>query len=187
MLRDMLLYSTNLTAEVTGLRASQMRGLAPEGLAASGAAMTAWARARFGLKEAVLVNHSGLSDATHIAPEELVAVLRQAEPLGLPELLKPRPILDPSNHAVADPGVNVVSKTGTLDFVSGLAGYMTGPRRRLAFSIMAADPDLRARIPPDRAQRSAGRQGLDEAREGPGAGAAAPLGGALRLRPQTGI
>ena len=49
MLRDMLRYSTNLTAEVVGLRASQARGLAPGGLAASAAAMTAWARARFGL------------------------------------------------------------------------------------------------------------------------------------------
>ncbi len=149
MLREMLLYSTNLTAEVTGLRASQARGLAPQDLAASGAAMTAWVRARFGLSDAVLVNHSGLSDANRLAPAELVAVLRQAEPLGLPELLKPRPILDAERHPLAAPGGEVVSKTGTLDFVSALAGYLTGPRRRLAFAIMAADPGLRARIPPE--------------------------------------
>ena len=46
------------------------------------------------------------------------------------------------------PGVEVVSKTGTMDFVSALAGYMTG-RRRLAFAIFAADPAARARIRPE--------------------------------------
>ncbi|MFO1209167.1 MAG: D-alanyl-D-alanine carboxypeptidase/D-alanyl-D-alanine-endopeptidase [Amaricoccus sp.] len=149
VLREMLLYSTNLTAEVVGLRASQARGLAPDGLAASGAAMTAWARNRFGVRDAVLVNHSGLSDATRITPSDLVAVLQQAEALGLPELLKPRPILDPSRQPAIDPGASVVCKTGTLDFVSALAGYLTGKRRRLAFAILAADPQRRAAIPPE--------------------------------------
>ena len=78
MLRDMLRYSTNLTAEVAGLRASQARGPAPDGLAASAAAMTGWARARFGIGRAVFVNHSGLSDATRLTAAEQVAVLRQA-------------------------------------------------------------------------------------------------------------
>ena len=36
VVREMLLYSTNLTAETVGLRASQARGLAPDGLAAFG-------------------------------------------------------------------------------------------------------------------------------------------------------
>ena len=71
MLREMLLYSTNLTAEIVGLRASQARGLAPEGLRPSAAAMTGWARARFGLEGARFVNHSGLSAATEISPAEL--------------------------------------------------------------------------------------------------------------------
>ena len=84
MLREMLLYSTNLTAETVGLRASQARGLAPEGLRPSAAAMTGWARARFGLEGARFVNHSGLSAATEIAPAELASVLRQAEALACP-------------------------------------------------------------------------------------------------------
>ena len=158
MLRDMLLYSTNLTAEVVGLRASQARGLAPDGLAASGAAMTAWARTRFGIRDALLVNHSGLSDATRITPADLVAVLRQAEALGLPELLKPRPILDAGAAAARRPGASVVCKTGMLDFVSGLAGYLTGKRRRLAFAILAADTGPSRGRSRRRAGRSAGRQ-----------------------------
>ena len=41
-----------------------------------------------------------------------------------------------------------MSKTGTMNFVSGLAGYLTG-RRRMAFAILAVDPGLRARVRPD--------------------------------------
>jgi D-alanyl-D-alanine carboxypeptidase/D-alanyl-D-alanine-endopeptidase (penicillin-binding protein 4) len=44
--------------------------------------------------------------------------------------------------------VEVVSKTGTMDFISALAGYLTG-RRRLAFAIFAADPERRAGIRPE--------------------------------------
>jgi D-alanyl-D-alanine carboxypeptidase/D-alanyl-D-alanine-endopeptidase (penicillin-binding protein 4) len=149
MVRDMLRYSTNLTAEVIGLRAGQARGAAPDGLAASGAAMTAWARARFGLARAEFANHSGLSDRSAVSAAEMVAILGGAAPLGLPELLRERPILDAGREPVETGGVRVVAKTGTLNFASGLAGYMTG-RRRLAFAIFAADPALRAKVPPER-------------------------------------
>jgi D-alanyl-D-alanine carboxypeptidase/D-alanyl-D-alanine-endopeptidase (penicillin-binding protein 4) len=148
MLRDMLRYSTNLTAEVAGLQATRARAATPDGLAASGAAMTAWARARFGLGGAAFVNHSGLSDATRLTAAEQVAVLRQAEGGPLPGLLKPRPILDARRRPMQTPGVELVAKTGTMDFVSALAGYLTG-RRRLAFAIFAADPAARARIRPE--------------------------------------
>ena len=110
--------------------------------------MTAWARARFGLGGAVFVNHSGLSDATRLTATEQVAVLRQAGGGPLPGLLRMRPILDARRQPLEIPGVAVVSKTGTMDFVSALAGYLTG-RRRLAFAIFAADLPARARIRPE--------------------------------------
>jgi D-alanyl-D-alanine carboxypeptidase/D-alanyl-D-alanine-endopeptidase (penicillin-binding protein 4) len=48
--------------------------------------------------------------------------------------------------------VKVVAKTGTLNFVSGLAGYMSTPQARdIVFAIFAADVDRREAIP--RAQR----------------------------------
>ncbi|HVL21201.1 MAG TPA: D-alanyl-D-alanine carboxypeptidase, partial [Amaricoccus sp.] len=37
------------------------------------------------------------------------------------------------------------AKTGTLDFVSGLAGYILG-KRRLAFAVLIADLDRRAAL-----------------------------------------
>jgi D-alanyl-D-alanine carboxypeptidase/D-alanyl-D-alanine-endopeptidase (penicillin-binding protein 4) len=147
MLHGMLKYSTNLTAEVVGLRAGQARGFAPDGLAASAAAMTDWARTRFGLVTAEFANHSGLSGRTRISAADMAALLVQAQDLGLPTLLKPRPILDAARQPL-ETGVTVVAKTGTMDFISGLAGYMTGDRR-LAFAIFAADPARRDAIRPD--------------------------------------
>ena len=147
MMRDMLYYSTNLTAEAAGLRASQVRGLTPRGLAASASAMTAWVHARYGLERAVFVNHSGLDVATRLPASEMTEVLVQAAD-RMPALLRARPILDAQRQPVAIAGVEVVSKTGTLDFVSALAGYITG-RRQLAFAIFTADTDRRARIRPD--------------------------------------
>jgi D-alanyl-D-alanine carboxypeptidase/D-alanyl-D-alanine-endopeptidase (penicillin-binding protein 4) len=144
----MLRYSTNLTAECVGLRATQARGGAPADLAASGAAMTAWARGRYGLAATTLANHSGLSDASRLTARDMLAVLAGAADGPLPALLPERPILDAERKPVDAAGVRVVSKTGTLNFASGLAGYLLG-RRRLAFAIFAADPDRRARIPPD--------------------------------------
>ncbi|MFD1808302.1 D-alanyl-D-alanine carboxypeptidase [Gemmobacter lanyuensis] len=39
------------------------------------------------------------------------------------------------------------AKTGTLNFVSALAGYITPPGgRQMAFAIFTADPDRRARL-----------------------------------------
>lgn len=151
MLADMLGFSTNLTAEVVGLRAAQARGAAPDGTAASAAAMSGWAQARFGLAATRLVDHSGLGAASQTTAADLVALLRAGAGLGLPGLLKPRPILDAERRPVELDGVTLRAKSGTLDFASGLAGYLDG-RRRLVFAILTADPERRARITPE--QRS---------------------------------
>jgi D-alanyl-D-alanine carboxypeptidase/D-alanyl-D-alanine-endopeptidase (penicillin-binding protein 4) len=53
---------------------------------------------------------------------------------------------------VQDHAISVDAKTGTLNFVSGLAGYATTPEgEELTFAIFAADPEERAGI--SRAER----------------------------------
>ncbi|MFO1106900.1 MAG: D-alanyl-D-alanine carboxypeptidase [Amaricoccus sp.] len=147
LMRGMLFHSTNLTAEVLGLRASQVRGAAPVDLAGSAATMTEWARGRFGLlPSARFVNHSGLSDRTRLTPAEQIRVLSH-DPDRLAGLLRTRTIADGAGGTFQADGVQLVCKTGTLDFVSALAGYLEGPGpRRLAFAIFAADPEARAAI-----------------------------------------
>ncbi|MFQ8433214.1 D-alanyl-D-alanine carboxypeptidase/D-alanyl-D-alanine-endopeptidase [Amaricoccus sp. W119] len=147
LVRNMLFHSTNLTAEALGLRASQARGAAPGDLARSGAAMRDWARGHLGLERASIVNHSGLTDATRIAPGEMLRVLARAH-RPLAGLLRERRIgASPDNPGFLPSRARLLCKTGTLDFVSALAGYLTIGDRRLAFAIFAADPAARSRIP----------------------------------------
>lgn len=147
LLRGMLRYSTNLTSEVVGLAASRARGVAPGGLAASGAEMARWAAGRGLTPAAGFANHSGLSADARVTPAALAGFLRAVKGSDLPGLMPPRPILDADGDPVETRGVTVRAKTGTLDFVRGLAGYLTG-RRRLAFAILAADLGRRSALGP---------------------------------------
>ena len=62
--------------------------------------------------------------------------------------------------------LKVAAKTGTLNFVSGLGGYVTTPGGRdLAFAIFAADLPRRAGLAPgDRERPAGGREWTARAR-----------------------
>jgi serine-type D-Ala-D-Ala carboxypeptidase/endopeptidase (penicillin-binding protein 4) len=144
IVRAMLRYSTNLTAEVLGLAAAEARGAAPDGLVASARDMNAWAAARYGLEAPDLVNHSGLTDRSRISPADLLRVLTgEVGDDRLAPLLRPHPV--PAGEG-GGPEPRVVAKTGTLYFIRGLAGYLDAPGRRLAFAILAADDAARLEI-----------------------------------------
>ena len=151
LLRKMLKFSTNLTAEAVGLAASGAGTL--EG---SSAVMTTWARRRFGV-QAVFGDHSGLGPKTRISPAEMVQVMikaRQDKRLSLlHDLLKsadlPQQDGKPAAKA-AKPGsaARVSAKSGTMNFVSNLSGYVDAPGgRSLAFAIFTADLPRRAAVP----------------------------------------
>ncbi len=141
MATAMLKYSTNLTAEVLGLRATQITGVQPGSIHDSAAAMTDWLEATHGVGGARFLNHSGLTDDTRISASEMVQVLDIAAAGPLPGLLKQVNLPD-----VEKAGYRVIAKTGTLNFARGLAGYLEGrDGRRHAFAIFSADMDARAR------------------------------------------
>ncbi len=147
--RDMLRYSTNLTAEALGLTASVARGAEAQTLAASGRAMSDWAEARLGMSSA-LVDHSGLGDSSRIAAGEMVKGLLAAQRgearfRALRAILRDIPMTDSQGEPLANPPAQILAKTGTLNFVSGLAGYLqTTGGADLAFAIFTADLDRRA-------------------------------------------
>lgn len=161
ILRDMLRYSTNLTAEMVGLAASQARGARPGSLAASAAAMNDWAGSTLALTEPALVDHSGLGDRSRLAAADMVAALVGARRQGmLPDLLRAFPMKDANGRTAASHPVKVNAKTGTLNFVSGLAGYMARDTGKpLAFAIFAADAQRRDSIPRAERERPEGAQG----------------------------
>lgn len=141
LLRDMLKHSTNLTAEAVGLRTSGAGSLR-----ASAGAMADWAAARHGVKGRLL-DHSGLGGGSRVSAAALVRLLVAESGGALPGLLKDYAPRDAEGAVVKNSAARVLVKTGTLNFVSSLAGYILPPGGRpLAFAILTADTDRRARL-----------------------------------------
>jgi D-alanyl-D-alanine carboxypeptidase/D-alanyl-D-alanine-endopeptidase (penicillin-binding protein 4) len=151
--REMLEYSTNITAEVLGLTAS---GAAT--LPASAAVLNGYAASRFGAGGIRLVDHSGLGEASRVTAEDMVAVLVGSGPKGpLMPILKPIPIRDARGRPVKDHPLKIRAKTGTLNFVSALTGYLVAPGGRvLAFAILTGDVRRRAKLAEDDQDRPQG-------------------------------
>ncbi|MET4101187.1 D-alanyl-D-alanine carboxypeptidase/D-alanyl-D-alanine-endopeptidase (penicillin-binding protein 4) [Roseovarius sp. MBR-78] len=161
ILRDMLRYSTNITAEMVGMAASAKRRGRPVTHAASAREMTGWAKATLGMAAADLRDHSGLSDRSRLSAEDMARALAAT---GRREALRPLmrevAMRDAQGRPVKGHEVKVQAKTGTLFFVSTLAGYVTPPGgRELVFAVLSASDSLRSRINPARDERPAGARG----------------------------
>ena len=160
ILRAMLRYSTNLTAEVAGTAAARTRASGVTTLADSAAVMNAWAAGVAGFApgdpEFRFANHSGLSVDNRVSPRRMVELLRalaaRPAPPGAAHPRIPGAIAGYlSDREVADKetpldygALDVVAKTGTMNYVRGLAGYIATPGgRRLAFAIFSNDLDRR--------------------------------------------
>lgn len=147
ILRDMLRYSTNLTAEMVGLAATQKRVGRVNGLQASAAEMNRWAVAALGMQAPKLVDHSGLGDASTLTALDMTRALLAVKDADFRAILKQFGFRDGKGRPVKEQAVAVDAKTGTLNFVSSLAGYMTGQDgREMAFAIFASDMGARSRI-----------------------------------------
>ncbi|OWY16190.1 D-alanyl-D-alanine carboxypeptidase/D-alanyl-D-alanine-endopeptidase [Thioclava sp. JM3] len=146
VLRAMMKYSTNITAEAVGMTVSKRLG-AGSSLMQSGQAMTQWLQQRTGARSARFTDHSGLRADAEISPQDMVAALRNlGAPMGLRSLMKPFKLRDATGRASKSQPFSVDAKTGTLNFVSTLAGYMTAPDgTELVFAIFTADLDRRRR------------------------------------------
>ena len=148
VLRGMLRFSTNLTAEAVGLTASRAISLA-----ASAAAMTAWAGASFGIT-GTLGDHSGLGSQSRITAADMMSVMLRARTTAsgpmLHPLLREMGLTGPDGKELKDSAIRSHAKSGTLNFVSCLAGYVTAsPDKQLAFAIFTADLPRRDALPMD--------------------------------------
>lgn len=160
MLAAMLRYSTNLTAEAVGMAAARADGQPARDLATSAAAMNDWAAELAGFAAGdqgfQLANHSGLSLDSRVSPRRMAEVLaafarrqpatgerRPKLPGGALELLRDYNVAAKSVK-LDYKNLDILAKTGTMDYVRGLAGYIATPSgRRLAFAIFSNDLDRR--------------------------------------------
>ena len=144
VLRDMLKFSTNLTAECVGLTASGQGSLE-----ASGKLQSDWVRARFGV-DFDMHDHSGLGGRSRVTAAGMAKVLAQAdrEKRGLKPILRDVGMKDDKGKVIKGHPVKVLAKSGTLNFVSGLAGHIVPPNgRELVFAIFSGDPERRDAVP----------------------------------------
>lgn len=150
-LKSMLLYSTNLTAEVLGLNSTLRRSRPIETLKHSASHMNEWLRYRMHATNPMMVDHSGLGGASRVTANDMVRVLTTGGLNGqLQPLLKSISMRDENYRVVKNHPARVVAKTGTLNFVSALAGYITAPdKRELVFAIFTADLDQRSELDRD--------------------------------------
>lgn len=147
MLIHMLKYSINLTAEILGVTATRKSGGDASSLTSSARHMQLWAQKKLSVGEAHFVDHSGLGDMSRITPSDLSSALHQIfrerpEFLSLLRKIKPR---DNTGKINTSSKLEIRAKTGTLNFVSSLAGYVVdGVGSPFAFTIMSQDLSRRA-------------------------------------------
>ncbi|RYH10092.1 D-alanyl-D-alanine carboxypeptidase/D-alanyl-D-alanine-endopeptidase [Tropicimonas sp. IMCC6043] len=158
IIHDMLKYSTNVTAEALGLAATGRAGAVPETLAASAGRMSGWIGEEIGSPRPALVDHSGLGGASRVSARDMVRSLVTLGPRhDIEPLMKPITMKDAKGRPVEDHPVQIRAKTGTLNFVSTLAGYATLPGgRRLAFATFVTDVPRRDAIPLEQRERPEG-------------------------------
>ena len=164
ILRNMLKYSNNLTAEMVGLAATARRKGKSVTLKGSAAEMSRWSGGALGMKRARLVDHSGLGDASRLTATDMARALVKVHRAGaLKPILKPIALRHSNGKVNKGHPIKVFAKTGTLNFVSGLAGYMLAPDgTELAFAIFAADQGKRAGIRRDDRERPQGARGWNK-------------------------
>ncbi|MDF1670319.1 MAG: D-alanyl-D-alanine carboxypeptidase/D-alanyl-D-alanine-endopeptidase [Roseovarius sp.] len=158
ILRDMLKYSNNMTAEAVGMSATAAAKGQGGTLRRSAQAMSQWANGALGMSGAKFVDHSGLGSASRVSAASMVRALAKVHRNGaLKPILKPIALRHENGKVNKGHPIKVKAKTGTLYFVSSLAGYMTAPDgTELAFAIFASNDTKRGKINRKTGQRPAG-------------------------------
>lgn len=147
IVKDMLYHSTNLTAEIVGLAASRHAGVSHATLPQSASAMTQWAKTRLGMTQSTFHDHSGLGAKTQITARDMITALRVAPAIDptFESLLKAVQTYTAKGQLDTS-GAKVSAKTGTLNFVSALSGYLNrADGGRFAFAIFGQDLTARAK------------------------------------------
>lgn len=159
VIRGMLRHSTNLTAEVLGLTASGAGSLP-----GSGAAMTDWARRKLGLTGSRFADHSGLGPESLTTAQDLIRVFQNAGRLRhgglLDSLTREMGLADADGREQKTAATRIRAKSGTMNFVSNLAGVIDRPERGdILFAILCADAPRRDAVPLDDREEPDGAKG----------------------------
>ena len=143
-----LRYSNNMAAEMLGLAAATRLTNQPLTIRASSNLLAHWMQAKakgVSWTGYNVFNNSGLSRDTRISPTQMVAILRYARGQRYgravyKDLLKPYFVGGGRRERGFPKDIKVFAKTGTINYVRALAGYMTTrKKRRLVFALFISD------------------------------------------------
>ena len=146
MMQGMLRFSTNITAEAVGLAATKERYGQLRGLRTSALGMARWADTRAGGISPTFVDHSGLGDLSRVTPADMMKfLLAQGIAPALQPILRDIRLTGDDGKLIEDREISIKAKSGSLNFVSNLAGYLRTKRGRdLAFVIFSSNLPARA-------------------------------------------
>ena len=150
LVEDMLLYSNNQVAETLGLAVIAHLGLRVRTLEESARILAEHVIGKIDRgdwQNFYNANHSGLSPKTRVSVDQLGELLRFGlEHHAMPEMLATSgwsgSLLKRLKNDPA--ALRVWAKTGSLDFVSALAGYLLADGKLRIFALMIADEEARA-------------------------------------------
>ncbi|MGH1481249.1 MAG: D-alanyl-D-alanine carboxypeptidase/D-alanyl-D-alanine endopeptidase [Geminicoccales bacterium] len=151
LVRDMLWYSNNLVAELIGLSAAKT--LQPELASLDNSADIVLSELKRQFSDvswdnARLRNHSGLSSETRLTPEQLAAILRYGWRDGMLSSLLPGSGWSGTlarRFNGPDQALRIWAKTGSINYVTTLGGYLLSPSHGpAAFVMMISDEKARA-------------------------------------------
>ena len=105
-----------------------------------------------------LVDHSGLGDGSRVSVSALAKMLGSTTELG--PMLKEIVVKNERGEPVEEAPYGIRAKTGTLNFVNALAGYVMVPEREpLNFAIISSDLPRRASLKEAEKERPTGAKG----------------------------
>ncbi len=143
----MMKYSTNLTAEMLGIAAARRIGGIPRMIEDAAATSVDWLRREGGIDGPLtLANHSGLSSASRITPRQMADTLR----LGYRRFgtgyigMHTKGELRGNRNGL--PPYRFWAKTGTMNYVRSLAGFLEVDGRRAIFVIFHMNARNRAAL-----------------------------------------
>lgn len=148
IVHKVLRYSNNMAAEMVGLAAANRLARFPLSIRASSVLLAKWLQAKApesSWSGYDVHNHSGLSKDTRVSPAQMVSILKFAanqrygrESYG--DLLRPYFVGGGRRERGFPKHIKVLAKTGTINYVRALAGYLTArSKRRLIFALFISD------------------------------------------------
>ena len=139
-IKKMMKYSTNLSAEMLGIAAARQIGGTPRTIEDAARTTTGWLKSEGIVRDDLMLeNHSGLSTRSRVTPRQMADILRDGHRrfgsgyIGLHSAGRLR------GDEAGLPGYDFRSKTGTMNFVRCLSGFLEVGGRRAVFVIFGMD------------------------------------------------